>query len=146
MLVFTLILHTAAAAQPLPRAGCSTNADWQTVPGAYLKADTDSQLRNWWTAVSAGQHSSFSNELGKAFGSHVPYECGLTDDSGCIYAGCSGGSINATCSQRYSYILDFEDKGDPAWAFMSQISMVNLHILFKAIDVGVPIIHVPNKN
>jgi hypothetical protein len=31
---------------------------------------------------------------------------------------------------------DFEEQGSPVWSYMSQISMVNLHILFKAIDVS----------
>lgn len=34
--------------------------------------------------------------------------------------------------------IDFEDNGDPIWAYMTQISMVNLHTLFKAIDVSQP--------
>jgi len=90
MLVLAILLHSVAAAQLISRADCNASADWQTVPDAYLRADTDNKLRDWWTAISSGQHASMTNELGKAFGRHVPYECGLTDDSGCIYAGCSG--------------------------------------------------------
>jgi hypothetical protein len=89
LLPFTLLLSIATA-QLSPRGVCNTSADWDTTPTAYLGADTDTQLRDWWAGISTRQHSAFTTELGKAFGSHVPYQCGLTDDSGCIYAGCSG--------------------------------------------------------
>ncbi|KAF2676209.1 hypothetical protein K458DRAFT_397227 [Lentithecium fluviatile CBS 122367] len=120
-LMILLLLQRIASGHLISRADCNASADWQTNPDAYLRADTDASLRNWWAGISSAEHSGFSNELGKAFGTHVPYECGLTDDSACIYAGCR----------------DFEEIGDPIWAYMSQISMVNLHILFKVIDEGI---------
>lgn len=89
MLPFTLLLALATA-QLSPRGTCNTSAEWQITPTAYQAADTDNQLAKWWTGISAGQHGPFTTELGKAFGRHVPYQCGLTDDSACIYAGCSG--------------------------------------------------------
>jgi hypothetical protein len=105
MLLFALLLHSVATAHILPRAGCNTSADWQTVPDAYLRADTDTKLRDWWTARQSGAHSTFTNELGKAFGRHVPYQCGLTDDSGCIYAGCSGTCLNELLMIKFTYQL-----------------------------------------
>ncbi|KAL5404051.1 hypothetical protein PMIN03_009430 [Paraphaeosphaeria minitans] len=106
LLSFTLLVSIAIA-QLSPGGVCNTSAEWETTPTRYLRADTDTKLRDWWATISADPHSAFTTELGKAFGSHVPYQCGLTDDSGCIYAGCS----------------DLEDNGDPVWAYLSQISM-----------------------
>lgn len=89
MLPFALLLSVAVA-QLSPRGVCNTSAEWELTPANYLAADTDNELRNWWMGKLAGQHSGFTTEFGKAFGRHVPYQCGLSDDSGCIYAGCSG--------------------------------------------------------
>ena len=89
MLPFTLLLAVATA-QLAPRAVCNTSSEWEVTPAAYLGADTDTKVREWWAKIAAGRHSAFSTELGKAFGSHVPYQCGLNGDSSCIYAGCSG--------------------------------------------------------
>lgn len=91
LLPFTLLLSIATAqVSVFPRAVCNTSAEWDITPAAYLGADTDAQVRAWWGKIETGQHGAFTTELGKAFGSHVPYQCGLTGDSSCIYAGCSG--------------------------------------------------------
>jgi hypothetical protein len=85
-----ILLLSIATAQVFRRGVCNASVEWETTPTSYLGANTDTELRGWWATISARQHSAFATELGKAFGSHVPYQCGLTDDSGCIYAGCSG--------------------------------------------------------
>lgn len=89
LLPFALLLSIVTA-QLSRRGVCNTSTEWQTTPTAYLGANTDARLSDWWAGISTRQHTAFTTELGKAFGSHVPYQCGLTDDSGCIYAGCSG--------------------------------------------------------
>ena len=120
-LPFSLLLTLATAAQLSPRGICNASAAWEVTPTAYLAADTDTKLRDWWAGVSGRQHSSFTTELGRAFGSHVPYQCGLTDDSACIYAGCSGTFLlhhylplyNRKVSNANQTLVDFEDRADP---------------------------------
>jgi hypothetical protein len=70
---------------------CATNPAWQAKPQAWVNADTDNKLKQWWQTVSSRQHSSFANELGNQFGSHLnDFKCGIGLYSTCVSQGCSG--------------------------------------------------------
>ncbi|KAI9775007.1 MAG: hypothetical protein M1839_001607 [Geoglossum umbratile] len=116
-----LFVHFSTATSLIPREDCNVSTDWELTPEAWVRADADTNLRKWWDPISSRSHQSFPREIGKAFGDHHPMECGLLDDSSCIIAGCK----------------DFQQAGDPPWAYLTQISLVNLHQLFKAIDEGI---------
>jgi hypothetical protein len=71
---------------------CATNPAWQATPDAWIAADADSNLAEWWQNVSSEPHGSFAQELGSQFGSHLnDFECGIGLESKCSSQGCLGG-------------------------------------------------------
>jgi hypothetical protein len=74
----------------IARGDCATNPDWQPTIDAWVKADTDNNLRAWWEKVSSVDgHTSFANELAKGYGdAPTGFECGI-EVSGCSVSGCA---------------------------------------------------------
>src|SRR2546423_13458362 len=103
--IAALLCHAVAVLSLVPREDCNTSADWQLNSGAWMRANADINIRNWWAGISSKPHQSVPSELGKAFGDHHPYECGLLDDSSCTAAGCKGRAKRrlsmSMCADRY---------------------------------------------
>ncbi|OCL07402.1 hypothetical protein AOQ84DRAFT_389548 [Glonium stellatum] len=105
-----------------PRGSCGSDPSWQPTISAYVAANTDQELSNWWRNISSSPHTSFANELGRSFGSHVnSFECGIGDSGSCSMPACSS----------------YQDAGDPVWAFQALTSTVNLNTLFNSIYTGI---------
>lgn len=106
----------------VPRGGCGSDPSWQPTVSAYMAANTDQELSNWWKNIILSPHTSFANELGRSFGNHVnSFECGIGDSSSCGMPGCSS----------------YQDVDDPVWAFQALTSTINLNTLFNSIYTGI---------
>ncbi|KAH0548679.1 hypothetical protein GP486_007777, partial [Trichoglossum hirsutum] len=107
---------------PRQAADCSTNPAWQATPQAWISADTDNKLKQWWENVSSRPHNSFATELGNQFGSHLnDFKCGIGLYSTCVTQGCS----------------EFQNGGNQPWSYLAILAVVNLNTLFNAMVTGV---------
>lgn len=75
--------------------GCS-NSSWAATPDAYIAAQTDENVRQWWN--SQPSQSNFAQQLARPFGDQpTQFVCGIGQIATCIISG---------CKRKNSYVLN----------------------------------------
>ncbi|KAK4168142.1 hypothetical protein QBC43DRAFT_296821 [Cladorrhinum sp. PSN259] len=99
---------------------CSVNSAWAATREAYIAADTDNQLRSWWTSQPGDV--PFARALGQSFGDQRTFfECGINKEASCTISGCDV----------------FVRSESPVWSYQALVSVMNLNMYFNAIFDGV---------
>jgi hypothetical protein len=90
---------TATTATATPQ-NCGTSSDWAASPAAYLKANTDNEVEEWWSNSTA-QSQRFDTLIFESFGSRqTQARCGLREPNNCEAPGCSGMRSSIRSSTR----------------------------------------------
>ncbi|KAB5513128.1 hypothetical protein GE09DRAFT_1295358 [Coniochaeta sp. 2T2.1] len=104
-------------------AACGSDPAWQPTIAAYTAADTDNQLRNYYQGWQANPKRPFTNTLAKSFGSGpTGYMCGIGLQGSC------GSQIGCDA---------YVDNNDPAWSYLSLLSIANLDTTFNDMYTGI---------